>query len=71
MLVPNIDLVKDIMVKYHYPSIKTEDIEKFCNALLRTMDIRYNQKTDEKFLSGVLKRAASSEELLFIQDEEE
>ena len=71
MLIPNIDSVKDIMVKYHYPSIKTEDIAEFCNALLSTMDIRYDQKTDEKFLSGMLKRAASSEELLFIQDEEE
>lgn len=71
MLVPNINEVKDIMIKYHYPSIKTEDIEAFCNALLSTMDIRYNQKPDEKFLSGMLKHAAKKEELLFIQDEEE
>lgn len=71
MLVPNIDSVKDIMVKYHYPSIKTEEIAGFCNALVSTMGIRYNQKPDEKFLSGMLKRAASSKELLFIQDEEE
>ncbi|SOB92570.1 DUF3800 domain-containing protein [Pseudobutyrivibrio ruminis] len=71
MLVPNISAVKEVMIKYHYPSIKKEEIGNFCTALLSTMEIRFNQSPDEKFLSGVLKRASGREELLFIQDEEE
>lgn len=71
MMVPNIERIKEIMVKYHYPNIKTEDIHRFCISLLGTMDKRINQKPDEKFLSGALKRAANNSELIFIQDNEE
>lgn len=71
MLVPNIESIKEIMVKYHYPDIKTEEINDFCISLLRTMDSRINQSPEEKFLSGMLMRAANNSELIFIQDNEE
>lgn len=71
MLIGNIDSVKKIMVKYHYPNIKTGEIRDFCTSLLDTMDSRINQSPDEKFLFGMLKRAANKTELLFIQDNEE
>lgn len=68
MLVPSIDEVIQIMIKYSYPNIKTTDIEAFCNALMDAIDSQYIQKTDQKFVFGMLKRASKSLELVFIQD---
>lgn len=56
------------MIKYSYPNIKTTDIEAFCNALMDAIDSQYIQKTDQKFVFGMLKRASKSLELVFIQD---
>lgn len=71
MLFPNIDKVTQIMIKYSYPNIKTENIEDFCNGLLNSIDLRYEQKPDEKFISGMLKRASKSTEMVFIQNNED
>lgn len=71
MLFPNIDKVTQTMIKYSYPNIKTEKIEDFCNDLLNSIDLRYEQKPDEKFISGMLKRASKSTEMIFIQDNED
>lgn len=68
MLFPNIDRVTQTMIKYSYPNIKTENIKDFCNDLLDSIDLRYKQKPDEKFISGMLKRASKSTEMVFIQD---
>lgn len=68
MLVPSIDEVIQIMIKYSYPNIKTTDIEAFCNALMDAIDSQYIQKPDQKFVFGMLKRASKSLELVFIQD---
>lgn len=68
MLVPNIDRVTQTMIKYSYPNIKTGNIEDFCNNLLDSIDLRYNQRPDEKFISGMLKRASKSTEMVFIQN---
>ena len=68
MLFPNIHKVTQIMIKYSYPNIKTEKIENFCNDLLNAIDLRYQQRPDEKFISGMLKRAAKSSEMIFIQN---
>lgn len=68
MLVPSIDEVIQIMIKYSYPNIKTADIEAFCNALMDAIDSQYIQKPDQKFVFGMLKRASKSRELVFIQD---
>lgn len=68
MLFPNIDKVAQTMIKYSYPNIKTEKIEDFCKELLNSIDSRYKQKPDEKFISGILKRASKSTEMVFIQN---
>lgn len=68
MLFPNIDRVVQTMIKYSYPNIKTENIEDFCNGLLNSIDLRYEQKPEEKFISGMLKRASKREEMIFIQN---
>ncbi len=68
MLIHNIDSVRNTMIKYAYPNIKTDDIRGFCLELLNSIDMRHNQKPDEKFVSGVLKRAANATELTFIQN---
>lgn len=68
MLFPNIDKVIQTMIKYSYPNIKTEQIKDFCNELLSDIDLRYEQKPDEKFISGMLRRASQSTEMLFIQN---
>ena len=68
MLIHNIVSVRQTMIKYLYPNIKTENIRSFCLELLNSIDMRYNQKPDEKFVSGMLKRAASNNELVFIQN---
>ncbi len=68
MLFPNIDSVVQTMIKCSYPNIKAEDIEEFCNGLLNSIDFRYEQKPEEKFISGMLKRASKSTEMIFIQN---
>ena len=68
MLFPNIDRVVQTMIRYSYPNIKTENIEGFCNGLLNSIDLRYEQKPEEKFISGMLKRASKSKEMIFIQN---
>lgn len=68
MLYANVNEVKRVMAKYHYPNIATNDIEGFCCDLLGTLECRYQQKPEEKFLSGALRRASQGSELLFIQN---
>lgn len=68
MLFPNIDRVVQTMIRYSYPNIKTENIEGFCNGLLNSIDLRYEQKPEEKFISGMLKRASKSKEMIFVQN---
>lgn len=71
MLFPNIEKIIPIMIRYSYPNIKTQDIGAFCNGLLGSIDLRINQKPDEKFISGALKRASQSKEMIFIQNNED
>ena len=68
MLFPNIDNVIQTMIKYSYPNIKTENIKDFCDGLLNSIDLRIEQKPEEKFVSGMLKRASKSTEMIFIQN---
>lgn len=68
MLIHNIVSVRNTMIKYSYPNIKTDDIRGFCIELINSIDMRHNQKPDEKFVSGALKRAANATELTFIQN---
>lgn len=71
MLEPNIENVIQTMITYSYPNIKTSDIEAFCNGILNCIKSRYKQTPEEKFISGMLKRASKSNEMIFIQNNED
>jgi hypothetical protein len=59
------------MLKYAYPNIKTEDIRGFCLDLCGLLGPEYEMKPEEKYVYGVLNRAAGNDKLLFIQDNED
>lgn len=61
------DLQK-IMFKYCFPNIKHDDIEIFCMELLNLFDNRYELNMEEKFITGMIKRASKSDSLIFIQN---
>ena len=71
MLHPRIKSVSEIMLKYAYPNIKTEDIRGFCLDLCGLLGPKYEMKPEEKYVYGVLNRAAGNDKLLFIQDNED
>ena len=62
------DKLQILMYKYKYPNIQREDIEKFCNELLFLLGSKWEMKEEEKFLAGMLRRAAKSDELLFLHN---
>lgn len=68
MLSEKIEDVVTIMIKYSYPNIKDKDIRDFCLDLLYLLKNRKEQNIEEKFISGVIRRAADSSSLLFIQN---
>lgn len=48
-----------------------EKVEAFCNGLLFLLGSRREMKEEEKFLAGMLARAAESDELVFLHDNED
>lgn len=40
--------LQKLMFEYCYPNIKSEDIENFCNSLLKLFEIRYQQTVEER-----------------------
>lgn len=68
MLFPSIDKVVQIMIKFSYPNISSENIENFCIDLLNAVEDKYLQKPDELFISKVLKRASKKAEMIFVQN---
>lgn len=71
MLHPQIGQVSEIMIKYAYPNIKTDSISDFCLDLCNLLGPKYEMKPEEKYVWGVLRRAAEKDKLLFIQDNED
>ena len=71
MLHPKIGKVSEIMIKYAYPNIKTDNISGFCLDLCNLLGPKYEMKPEEKYIWGVLRRAAEKDKLLFIQDNED
>ena len=63
--------LQKLMFEYCYPNIKSEDIENFCNSLLKLFEIRYQQTVEEKFITGLIKKASKSNEMIFIQNNED
>lgn len=65
------DALQILMFKYKYPNIRREDVEAFCNDLLFLLGSRREMKEEEKFLAGMLARAAESDELVFLHDNDD
>lgn len=65
------DALQILMFKYKYPNIQREDVEAFCNDLLFLLGSRREMKEEEKFLAGMLARAAESDELVFLHDNDD
>ena len=65
------DASQILMFKYKYPNIQREDVEAFCNDLLFLLGSRRGMKEEEKFLAGMLARAAESDELVFLHDNDD
>ena len=68
MLKEKANELQRLMVKYRYPNIQYENIEKFCNELLCLLGSRREMKEEEKFLAGIIARASKSKELVFLHD---
>lgn len=65
------DALQILMFKYKYPNIQREEVEAFCNDLLFLLGSRREMKEEEKFLAGMLARAAESDELVFLHDNDD
>ena len=65
------DALQILMFKYKYHNIQREDVEAFCNDLLFLLGSRREMKEEEKFLVGMLARAAESDELVFLHDNDD
>lgn len=62
------DKLQVLMFKYKYPNVQRENIGSFCNELRGLIESRRELKTEEKFLDGMILRAAKSDELIFLHD---
>lgn len=60
--------LQDIMFRYEFPNIKKNKIEEFISELLRLFPMRCEQSLEEKFITGMLKRAGQSDELVFLEE---
>lgn len=60
--------LQELMFKYCYPNIKSEDIRGFCNELTALFGRRYDLNPEEKFISGLIHRAGNDESLIFVQN---
>ena len=65
------DELQRLMFKYKYPNIQRDCIEEFCNELLFLLGSRREMKEEEKFLAGMLARAAKGDELIFLHDNDD
>lgn len=68
MLHPRKKSVSEIMLKYAYPNIKTEDIRSFCLDLCELFGTKYEMRPEEKYVYSVLNRAAGYDKQLFGAD---
>ena len=59
--------LQDIMFRYEFPNIKKNKISEFIEELLHLLPMRYEQTLDEKFITGMIKRAKQSNELVFLE----
>ena len=65
------DTLQALMFKYKYPNIQKEEIGSFCNDLLFLLGRRREMREEEKFLAGMLARAAELDELIFLHENDD
>lgn len=63
--------LQSLMVRYKYPNIKREDVEKFCKELMFLLGSQKEMKVEEKFIAGMIAKAADSNELIFLHDNDD
>lgn len=62
--------LQELMFQYEYPNLKKEKIEGFVLDLVNLFPSRHEQTLEEKFITGVIRRAAQSRELPFLENNE-
>lgn len=60
--------LQNIMFRYEFPNIKKGKISGFISELLRLFPMRCEQTLEEKFITGMIKRAEQSDELVFLEE---
>jgi hypothetical protein len=53
---------------YGYPDITEEDTEDFCNEIADLFGERWEQTTEQKYLSGMIRKAGREGEIIFLRD---
>ena len=59
--------LQNIMFRYEFPNIKKDKISGFISELLRLFPMRCEQTMEEKFITGMIKGAEQSDELVFLE----
>lgn len=59
--------LQNIMFRYEFPNIKKDKISGFISELLQLFPMRCEQTLEEKFITGMIKRAEQSDELVFLE----
>ena len=59
--------LQNIMFRYEFPNIKKDKISGFISELLQLFPLRCEQTLEEKFITGMIKRAEQSDELVFLE----
>ncbi len=67
-LYPEAERLQRIMCKYKYPNLSKNDIPNFCSDVINLFPSIYDRTTEQKYLVGCLKKAASEKELFFLED---
>jgi hypothetical protein len=63
--------VTSIMTKVTYPNLKKEKMENFVLDLANLFPSRHEQTLEEKFITGVIRQAAQSRALPFLENNED
>ena len=63
-----IDDTLRIFREYGYPDIAEEDSEDFCNGIADLFGERWNQTTEQKYLSGMIRKAGKEGDIIFLRD---
>lgn len=64
------DEVVKVFQTYGYPDIDDSDIEDFCNDLIGLFGNRWEQSTEIKYITGMIKAAGINKDILFLQGNE-